>query len=226
MEQESFREARRQLVERLAREGYIRSENVKRAFLHVPREEFVPPRLRKLAYVDAPLPTFHGQTISAPHMCAMMCELLQPVPGDRVAEIGTGSGYHAALCAEAVAPGSSGDGLVVTIELEEKLARFARDNLSRTGYYPKVHPIVADGSVTLPLRKAFTKGLVTAACSREPRNLLDIIVDGGIAVAPVGGNYLQELIVFRKRNGIVIKERKGPVIFVPLRGVGSGNGHH
>ncbi len=225
MPQENYAEQRRLLVEKLSREGYIKSPSIKRAFLKVPRHMFVPPRLRDAAYLDTPLPTLKGQTISAPHMCALMCELLSPRQGDKIVEIGTGSGYHAALCAEVVAPSLLGDGLVVTLELEPELTRFAWRNLKETGYGAKVHVIIADGSFTLPLRRAFTRGLVTAACPRDPQNLLEVLLDGSIAVAPVGSYYLQELIVFRKTNGITIKERKGPVLFVPLRGVGTGDGH-
>ncbi len=217
-----YSELRRKLVEKLAAEGYIRSPAVRRAFMRVPREEFVPARLRHLAYVDTPLPTLKGQTISAPHMCALMCELLSPLEGEKILEIGTGSGYHAALCAEVVAPGDLGDGTVVTVEIEESLARFAVENLRRSGYYGKVNPIVADGSVTLPLRRGFDKAFITAACPSEPHNVLEVVEDGGVVVAPVGTGYVQELVVYRLNKGIIIGERRGPVIFVPLRGAGVG----
>lgn len=220
-------EERARLVRNLLLEGVIRSERVKRAFLSVPREEFVPNKYRRYAYDDMPLPTLEGQTISAPHMCAIMCELLDLKPGDRLVEIGTGSGYHAALCSEIVSPGREINGAVVTMEIFESLARFALSNLKRTGYLAKVEVIVADGSHSLPLRKAFTHGMVTAAVPEIPRNLLEVLKSGGKVVAPVGPRYYQQLLVItKKEGGGESVESYGGCIFVPLRGVRGYDSRH
>ncbi|MCC6010476.1 MAG: hypothetical protein LM588_05760, partial [Fervidicoccaceae archaeon] len=104
MESINFEVERKRLVDQLKLYGYIRTREVERAFLKVPREEFVPPDLRKKAYLDTPLPIGHGQTISAPHMVAIMTELLGARIGDKVLEVGTGSGYQAAILAEIVNP--------------------------------------------------------------------------------------------------------------------------
>ncbi|RLE59246.1 MAG: protein-L-isoaspartate O-methyltransferase [Thermoprotei archaeon] len=208
------------LIQKLVREGVIRSERVKKAFLTVPREEFVPQVYRKYAYDDTPLPTLEGQTISAPHMCAIMCELLDLKPGDKLVEIGTGSGYHAALCSEIVSPGKTIDGAVVTMEIIERLARYALSNLKKTGYLAKIDVIVADGSFSLPLRKTFTRGIVTAAVPQIPKNLLEVIKEGGRIIAPVGSRYYQELLVIaKKREGEESIENYGGCLFVPLKGI-------
>lgn len=209
------------LLKSLINEGVIKSEKVKRAFERVPREEFVPKAYKKYAYDDTPLPTLEGQTISAPHMCAIMCEVLDLERGDLVIEIGTGSGYHAALCTEIVSPENTFYGYVVTVEILERLAYFAKQNLSNTSYYSKVDVVVADGSISLPFRKnVFTKGLVTAAVPRIPENVLEVIRDKGSIVAPVGSKYFQELLVITKKGKEVSVSNYGGCIFVPLRGLG------
>ncbi len=214
-----FEEQRRRLVERLSWEGVIRSEEVRKAFLKVPREEFVLERYRDEAYEDTPLPILEGQTISAPHMCAIMCEALQPKPGDRLLEIGTGSGYHAALCAEMVHPNGEirGD-IVVTVEIKRALANFARENLERAGYGALVHVIVADGSSGAPVRISFDKILVTAAAPSVPDVLVEQLAPGGRMVIPVG-RFIQDLkLVYKSPEGEVYVRSLGGCVFVPLRG--------
>lgn len=211
--------ARRRLVELLKLQGVVVSEEVERAMLRVPREEFVPPEYRDEAYEDHPLPIPEGQTISAPHMCAIMCEAAEIKRGDSVLEIGTGSGYHAALCAEIVSPtGEPLEGLVVTVEVIAKLARFARENLKRAGYYDRVHLIVADGSAGAPVRATFDKILVTAAAPRVPPPLLEQLKEGGILVIPVGPRWQQLLVKVRKEKGELVREPVTYCVFVALRG--------
>ena len=209
------------LAELLKLQGIIRSERVFRAFLNVPREEFVLPEYREEAYEDHPLPILEGQTISAPHMCAMMCEAAGVDRGDTVLEVGTGSGYHAALCAEVVSPkGEPVEGLVLSVEVLPKLARFARDNLAKAGYYERVHLVVADGSLGAPVRAdfRFKRILVTAAAPQIPPPLLDQLDEGGCMVIPVGPRWHQLLLAVRKKEGRALREPITYCIFVALRG--------
>ncbi len=217
-----FEEARRRLVEELRRLGYIRSEKVYRAMLRVPREEFVPPEYRDLAYEDTPLPIGYGATISAPHMVAYMTELLDPDLGHRVLEVGTGSGYHAAVLAEIVAPSDAPRekwGHVWTIERVPELAEYARRNLERTGYADRVTVVVGDGTLGLPEHAPYDRILVTAAAPRIPEPLVEQLKPGGRMVIPVGDWLDQVLVVVDKtREGNVVVREDLPVRFVPLIG--------
>ncbi|AKB46255.1 Protein-L-isoaspartate O-methyltransferase [Methanosarcina sp. Kolksee] len=140
-EEEKLEAMRRHLVDNL--EAYLLlKENIRDAMLRVPRHKFVPEYEQKAAYIDRPLEIGHGQTISAPHMVAMMCELLELSKGHKVLEIGSGSGYNAAVMGELV--GKSGH--VYTVERIESLANFARDNLKKTGYN-NVTVLLEDGSM-------------------------------------------------------------------------------
>lgn len=140
-EEEKLEAMRRRLVDNL--EAYLLlKENIRDAMLRVPRHKFVPEYEQKAAYIDRPLEIGHGQTISAPHMVAMMCELLELSKGHKVLEIGSGSGYNAAVMGELV--GKSGH--VYTVERIESLANFARDNLKKTGYN-NVTVLLEDGSM-------------------------------------------------------------------------------
>ena len=211
---------RRRLVEKLEREGIIRSEKVKRAMLKVPRELFVPEHLCDLAYEDTPLPIGHGQTISAPHMVALMLEEAELDEGMKVLEVGTGSGYNAALIAEIVAPrGSRKPGHVYTIERIPELAKRAEENLRRAGYIDRVTVIVGDGSKGYPPAAPYDRIIVTAAAPDIPRPLIEQLKPGGILVIPVGDRYSQILYkVIKLPNGMIEKKKVTPCVFVPLIG--------
>ncbi len=215
-------EARRRMVEALRQLGYIRSEKVYRAMLRVPREEFVPPEYRDMAYEDTPLPIGYGATISAPHMVAYMTELLDPDIGHRVLEVGTGSGYQAAVLAEIVAPSDAPRerwGHVWSIERVPELAEFARRNLERTGYSDRVTVVVGDGTLGLPEYAPYDRILVTAGAPRVPEPLLDQLASPGRMVIPVGDYLDQYLVVVEKdEDGRVEMRRDLPVRFVPLIG--------
>jgi len=216
-----FVKERIRLVEKLIREGVIKSEKVKRAMLAVPREEFVLPEYRRYAYVDHPLPILAGQTISAPHMCAMMCEALDLEPGHRVLEVGTGSGYHAALCAEIVAPKDSDiKGHVYSVEIEPILVDFAKNNLKRAGYDDRVTVIHKDGSQGLLEHAPYDRILVTAAAPDVPEPLLQQLKPNGKLIIPVGmPEYIQILMLVTKdEEGNVSYKNLGGCIFVRLRG--------
>ncbi len=218
MLEESERE-RNRLVDGLVRRGYISSPAVENAMKRVPREEFVPAEIKDEAYVDTPLPIGEGQTISAPHMVAIMEEKLQLVPGLTVLEIGAGSGYHAAVSAELIAPG----GHVYTIERIASLARFAEDNLKRTGYASLVTVIFGDGTKGLPSKAPFDRIFVAAGAPDVPVPLTDQLAEGGILLVPVGGRYYQDLIRVVKNGKKLERENLGGCVFVPLIGE---HGHH
>lgn len=205
---------REALVNSLVRRGYIVSANVEEAMRRVPREEFVLERLRRDAYVDTPLPIGVGQTISAPHMVAIMAEKLDLEPGHKVLEIGSGSGYHAAVVAEMVAPG----GHVYTIERIEPLASFAEENLKRTGYKDSVTVIMGDGSKGLKEHAPFDRIFVACSAPDVPAPLTEQLADGGKMLVPVGGRMYQDLICVERRGSRYLKKSHGGCVFVPLIG--------
>lgn len=209
------------LVQRFKTNGYLSSEQVERAFRKVPREEFVLPEMRSEAYSDTPLPIHCGQTISAPHMCVIMCEAMELQQGMKVLEVGAGSGYHAALCAEIIAPdGSRNPGHIHTIEILDDLVGYARANLERTGYCSRVTLIHGDGGKGIPEQAPFNRILVTAAAPTVPSPLFEQLARNGTMLVPVGGRgFYQELLVFKKSaDGKVSTKSWGGVAFVPLTG--------
>ncbi len=214
-----FEEARRRIVEYLVELGYIRSEKVKKALLSVPREEFVPEAYRDMAYNDHPLPIGYGQTISAIHMVAIMTEALDPEPGDKVLEVGTGSGYQAAVLAEIVGKmDPSRRGHVYTIERIPELAEFARKNLERTGYSEYVAVIVGDGTLGYPDEAPYDRIIVTAASPDIPEPLIEQLKDGGRIVIPVGDLWFQRLVIADKKDGELVRRYGIECVFVPLVG--------
>lgn len=215
-----FSEERAQAVDRLVVMGYLRSRDVMRAMKMVPREDFLPATLRRQAYVDTPLAIGYGQTISALHMVAMMADALDLAAGQTILEVGGGSGYHAAVIAEVVAPLSGGQaGHVYTVEIVPELARFAQENLRRGGYVDRVTALLGDGSLGLVEYAPYDRIMVAAAAPGIPSPLLDQLVDGGVLVIPVGDlHFFQELVRVRKEGTQLRREGLGGVAFVPLRG--------
>jgi protein-L-isoaspartate(D-aspartate) O-methyltransferase len=185
----------------------IRDGGVLEAMARVPREEFVPSADREAAYGDHALAIGEGQTISQPYVVARMTELLATRPGHRVLEVGTGSGYQAAVLAELVRE-------VISIERHAALAEAARDRLERLGY-GNVRVIHADASLGYPSEAPYDRILITAATPRIDPVLAQQLTADGRIVAPVGDLDLQELVV---RDAHGREERHGPVRFVPLRG--------
>jgi len=200
----------------------LKKPEVIRAMLKVPREEFVPIELREHAYIDSPLPTLNGQTISAPHMVAMMCELLDLQKGQKVLEVGAGTGYHAAVCAEIVAPldiPTEERGHVYAIERLSSLVEFARKNLERTKFSDRVTVIQGDGTLGYPDAAPFDRILVTAAAPRIPPPLKTQLKDGGKIVIPVGEAYsIQDLILVERVGESFNEYTCGGCVFVPLYG--------
>ena len=208
----SYEQLRKTLVENLNRERYIQSERVKDAFLRIPREDFLPLNQRPYAYVDTPLQIGHGQTISAPHMVAIMCEALDLHEGQKVLEIGTGSGYHAAIIAVIV-----GDtGHVYTIERFAHLAKIAESNLHQANIM-NVTVSIGDGSKGLPAFQPYDRIYVTAAAPAIPPPLIEELKEDGKLLVPVGNVYC-DLIRLEKHEGKTHSTSLGGGMFVPLVG--------
>ncbi|MBC8521109.1 MAG: protein-L-isoaspartate O-methyltransferase [Methanomicrobia archaeon] len=208
-EEREYEEERRGMVDILRGQGV--SESVLEAMMHVKRHLFVPSHLSDQAYADYPLPIGEGQTISAPHMVAMMCDYLTLKKGEKVLEIGAGSGYHAAVIAELIGE----KGHVYSVERIKWLVKYSRENLKRAGY-KHVTVTSGDGTLGLPEHAPYDKISVTCAAPDVPPPLLEQLKVDGKMIIPIG-RYMQELYLVNKRNGIE-RERKCDVLFVPLVG--------
>ena len=191
----------------------INNEGVLAAMGKVPREEFVPLELRTETYEDGPLPIGHGQTISQPYIVAFMTQQLQPKPSDRVLEIGTGSGYQAAILAELVKE-------IYSVEIVEPLAKSAEATLARLGY-TNIHIKAGDGYKGWPEEAPFDAIIVTCAPDEVPQPLVDQLKDGGRMVIPVGERFAQQLYLLEKKNGQLKESVTLPVRFVPMMRSGS-----
>jgi protein-L-isoaspartate(D-aspartate) O-methyltransferase len=210
--EEPFAVARQRMVaEQLAAPGGdITNARVLAAMRKVPRHEFVPAALRSRAYQDSPLPIGDDQTISQPYIVAFMTERLEPKATDRVLEIGTGSGYQAAVLAEVVAE-------VYTIEIISNLATRAGADLKRLGY-TNVHVRAGDGYKGWAEAAPFDAIIVTCAPEKVPQPLVDQIKDGGRMIIPTGPPGRQELVLLNKRRGKLERRAVLPVRFVPMTG--------
>jgi protein-L-isoaspartate(D-aspartate) O-methyltransferase len=203
-----FAAQRQRMVEQQLKARGIKDERALAAMAKVPREEFVPADARVEAYEDGPLPIGYEQTISQPYIVAFMTEQLRSKPSDRVLEIGSGSGYQAAILAELVAD-------VYTIEIVEPLAKTAEATLQRLGY-KNVHLKVGDGYLGWPEEAPFDAIIVTCAPDKVPQPLIDQLKDGGRMVIPVGERFAQQLYLLEKQNGQLKESVTLPVRFVPM----------
>ena len=200
---------RRAMVEEQIRERGVHQPEVLRAMETVPRHLFVPGDNRDQAYGDSPLPIGWGQTISQPYIVALMTELLKLDRGDKVLEIGTGSGYHAAVLSKVA-------GEVYTIEIIDELGRQAKSTLQQLGY-GNVHVRVGDGYKGWPDKAPFDAVILTAAPPTIPQPLLDQLKVGGRMVVPVG-SYVQDLLLITKTAHGIERRTVAPVRFVPMTG--------
>lgn len=204
-----FEADRTSMVVQQLRSRDIRDEKVLAAMARVPRHRFVPSALRALAYSDGPLPIGYKQTISQPYIVAYMTEALDLKPGEKVLEIGTGSGYQAAVLAEIT-------GQVFSIEIVPELAKSAEETLIELGYR-NVQVRAGDGYQGWPDKAPFDAIIVTAAPDHIPQPLIDQLAPGGRLVIPVGtGN--QEMMILTRTAGGVLSRRTIAVRFVPMTG--------
>lgn len=191
----------------------ITDENVLKAFEEVPRELFVDGKFREHAYADAPLPLLRQKTISQPTTVMLMTQLLELKQGEKVFEIGSGSGYQAAIIAKIVGE----KGMVHTTEVIPELVVFARANLANAGI-KNVKVIEADGSRGLDEGAPFDKIIITAACKEFPKKLIEQLKEGGIIVGPVGNRNEQEMVKGIKQGERLALEFYGPFLFTPMYG--------
>ena len=202
--------AQRMVVEQLLPHG-VTDERVLRAMSEIPREEFISPRLRRHAYEDRALAIECGQTISQPLVVALMTQALAPKPDDVALEVGTGSGYQAAVLSRLCRR-------VITLEREPALAEHASETLRRLGF-DNVEVAVADGSLGWPESAPYEMILVACAAHEVPPALVEQLADGGRMVIPVAvsSSEPQDLRLYQKHGGEVSFRSLFPVLFVPLR---------
>ncbi|QLH80183.1 protein-L-isoaspartate(D-aspartate) O-methyltransferase [Halosimplex pelagicum] len=206
-----FAAARERLVERLAEDGRIDDDRVREAVAAVPRHEFVPAERREDAYRDTPLPIGEGQTISAPHMVAIMADLLDPAPGDDVLEVGTGCGYHAAVTAELV-----GAEHVFSVEYHDSLADEARERLDRLGY-GEVSVRAGDGKDGWADHAPYDRAYLTCAGPELPEAVVEQVRPGGYLLAPIGDRRQTLVRARRRADGSLERDEHGGVRFVELQ---------
>jgi protein-L-isoaspartate(D-aspartate) O-methyltransferase len=206
---QDYREKRHAMVSRQIEDRGISHQPTLTAMRKVERHLFVPPEHRQYAYEDTALPIGYGQTISQPFIVATMTELLNPKPGDRVLEIGTGSGYQAAVLSAIVKE-------VYTIEIVKELGQQTKQLLHSLGY-KNVTAIIGDGYKGLPAKAPFDGIIVTAAPEKIPPPLIEQLKEGGRMVIPVGApTAVQTLMLLEKRKGKIVKKRITEVRFVPF----------
>jgi protein-L-isoaspartate(D-aspartate) O-methyltransferase len=205
-----FRTARQQMVEEQLRQRDVRDERVLQTMATVPRHLFVSAALQSQAYEDGPLPIGQEQTISQPYIVAVMTESLRLKGTETVLEIGTGSGYQAAILSQLVKQ-------VYSIEIIPQLAETARQRLASLGYQ-NVEVIVGDGNKGWPAGSPYEAIIVTAAAPQIPPALLEQLAEGGCLVVPVEVEGEQQLLRLRKQEGKILRESLGAVRFVPLVG--------
>jgi len=205
----NFEQQKQHLYSYWKNSGMITSDPVLKAFLAVPRELFVDPSYRHQSYADHPLPIGCEQTISQPTTVMMMLQLLEVLPDQRVLEIGTGSGYNAALLAELA-------GKVVTVERHLQLVKIAKGNLKQAGYKDVVVSN-GDGKEGYASQAPYDKIMVTAAAHKVPQQLKDQLSIGGLLVAPIGATYGCEMLTLKKISSENFQTNShGLFSFVPL----------
>jgi len=203
---------RKKLVKQLKMEGRITKDSIEKAFLQVPRENFIPKHLLSYAYSDTPLEIGFGQTISAPHMVAIMCEDLDLKKEQKILEIGTGSGYHAAIVSKIIGE----NGKIFSVERIESLANFAKRNLEKSGI-KNVRIIINDGSIGLKKYSPYDRIYVTCAAPKIPSPLINQLKISGKLMIPVGNTFCILKLIEKKNNKLLTKNLGG-CAFVPLIG--------
>jgi len=198
------------MVDRQIQSRGVKDSLVLKAMRKVPRHEFVPSYLKGVAYSDRPLPIGEGQTISQPYIVAFMTEYLALKGGEKVLEIGTGSGYQAAILGEIVKE-------VYTIEIVSSLGLAAEKKLKKAGY-KNIHVKIGDGYLGWPDKAPFDGIILTAAPNHIPQPLVDQLKPGGRMILPLGDRYQELVLIIKLLDGTVRKKSVLPVIFVPMTG--------
>jgi protein-L-isoaspartate(D-aspartate) O-methyltransferase len=201
------------LIEGIKCLEYLKSKSIEDTLRKYKREFFVPESMKHLAYRDFPISIGFNQTISQPSTVVAMTEALDVKKDQKILEIGTGSGWQAAILSHLVGE----KGFVYTIEVIEELAEFAKNNIKRLGI-KNIEIFVKDGSLGLKEKAPFDRIIVTAACPDTPKPLLDQLKIDGIIVIPIGNLYLQEMYVVKKLKDKIEKKSIGSFMFVPLVG--------
>ena len=204
----AYETERKNLIESLKEKGYLSSPQVIEAMLKVERHKFVLENLQNEAYTDIPLSIGQNQTISAPHMVAIMTEALDVKENHKILEIGTGSGYQAAVLAEIVK-----EGKVYTVERISELAKQAKKSLAG---YKNIEVIVADGTLGYKKEAPYDRIIVTAGAQDIPQKLIDQLKDEGKMLIPIGSHFFQDLILIEKKGKGITKKNLGGCMFVPL----------
>jgi len=194
---------------KLLKEEGINDDNVLNSIKNIPRENFVLEEYKKNAYSDIALPIVSGQTISQPYTAAFMLQKLELKKGDKVLEIGAGSGWNSALINYIT------KNIVYTVEFNENVAVFAANNLKK---FKDVKLIIGDGNKGYEKERPYDKIIVTAACSKMPFDLVKQLKNNGILLVPVGNLSEQNLLKITKIDDEIIKENLGKFVFVPLKG--------
>ena len=207
-------EQQKKVLTQFWKENIEPTEEALKAFNEVDRKNFVPESIRNLAYEDAPLPLLRGKTISQPTTVMIMTTALELKEGQKVFEIGTGSGYQAAIIAKITGE----KGKVITTEVIPELVTFARQNLQKAGITnAKVYE--EDGSKGLKEEAPFDRVIITAACKEIPKPVLEQLKPEGVVVAPIGNAQEQSLVKGTKdKNGRLQIEVIGPFVFTPMYG--------
>jgi protein-L-isoaspartate(D-aspartate) O-methyltransferase len=211
------------LIDNLTRQGILRSANVIEAMLSIPRSQFLSPDAQSHGATDTPLPIGQGQTVSAPRIVAIINEKLQLQTGQKILEVGAGSGWHAATVAETIAPKDaprSEWGHLYAVEINQTLADTARKNIMNTGYSDRVTIIVADGSKGYSEKAPYDRIFVAASVADVPKPLIDQLKKGGIMIIPVGSASLFQTLmkITKETDGTLTKESVGGVAYAPLTG--------
>jgi protein-L-isoaspartate(D-aspartate) O-methyltransferase len=202
-----------ELIKHMKNTGMLTEKRVEEAVRNVPRHLFIPKEYEKYAYSDEPLPIGEGQTISQPSVVVRMTEWLDPKKGDKILEIGAGSGWQAGILGYLVGP----KGKVYTIERVRELVKSARKNLKKAGI-KNVEVLEGDGTKGLPEKAPFDKVMITAATPKIPDPLVEQLKEGGRIIAPVG-RFSQVMILAEKKKGkLEVIKREGWYRFVPLLG--------
>ncbi len=201
---------RERMVQRSLIERGIKNARVLQAFRTVPRHKFLPPDSNRQAYEDESIPIGHAQTLTAPYEVAFMTEVLDPQPTDKVYEVGTGSGFQAAILSRIVKD-------VYSVEIVEPLSKRATAVLKEVGY-DNVHTRFGDGYEGWPDAAPFDAVIVTCSPSKIPQPLIDQLKEGGRMVIPIGNRYEQELMLFEKKNGKLEGKTLRSTLFVPMTG--------